>query len=81
VVGAGATGQSGEHDIADGSFQQPLRASHSIVQPGAFLEFDFIKRLSFEKLLRCFTASTAHKVHVKGQSGGASNRYYGILPV
>ena len=50
----------------------------SFVEPGAFLQFLFIKRLSMDQGIGSFAAFGAHRVDVKSDSGRATDRERGV---
>lgn len=70
---------SGEHDISEVGFQQPVRLGQSIIEPGAFFKFISIHIGLGEHLLGGSAAFGAHRIKFKNNSGCPANRQFDVL--
>jgi hypothetical protein len=72
--GAAAAAQSRHDDAGDGAFQKQVSFSQSVIEPGAFIEFEFIQDFLLGQSMRRFAAVGAHGFNLARQPCGTSNR-------
>jgi hypothetical protein len=70
---------SGQHDVSEVGFQQPVRLGQGIIEPGAFFKFISIHISLGEHFLGGPAAFGAHRIKFKNNSGCPANRQFDVL--
>jgi len=79
LVDLAVPADSGQHDVSEVGFQQPVRLGQGIIEPGAFFKFISIHIGLGEHLLGGSAALGAHRIKFKNNSGCPANRQFDVL--